>query len=144
MARHWLWLTCALAFLASACATAPQGPPGPIDLPAVLVGTWRGDVQMSARNYPFTLVIKSVREVDGRATADAEYEGGIADARHQPVTVRIEAFGRDVVLRFATVEAWVVELSLYPDRRHLFGNLNIPVAMGGTLPVNPVDLIKVD
>ena len=101
-------------------------------------------MQMSTRNYPFSLLIKSVREIDGRATADAEYDGGVADARHQPVTVRIQASGNDVVLRFATVEAWVVELSLYPDRRHLFGNLNIPVAMGGTLPVNPVDLAKVD
>jgi hypothetical protein len=144
MTRHWLWLTGAFALLVSACATTPPGPQGPIDLPSVLVGTWKGDVQMSARNYPFTLVIKSVREVDGRATADAEYEGGIAAARHQPVTIKIEAYGKDVVLRFATVEAWVVELSLYPDWKHLFGNLNIPVAMGGTLPVNPVDLGKVD
>jgi len=143
MSRCWLWLPGALLLFVLACTTTTTSL-GPIDLPTTLVGTWRGDVQMSARNYPFTLVIKSVREVDGRVTADAEYEGGIADARHQPVTIKIEAYGKDVILRFATVEAWVVELSLYSDRKHLFGNLNIPVAMGGTLPVNPVDLTKID
>jgi hypothetical protein len=129
--------------LVSACATG-QAPP--IDLPAVLVGTWQGEIKMATGTYPRTLIIKSLREVDGRTVADAEY-GGVGgylseDPRIRPVPVKVEAFGKDVILRFTTLEAWPVELSLYPDRRHLFGDLRISIALGPAWGINPVRLTK--
>jgi hypothetical protein len=138
---RWSWaMPGALALLVSACATTVTGP---VDLSAVLVGTWQGDVQMAAGTYPRTLTIKSIREVDGRTVVEAEYGGtGGGESGIRPVLVKIEAFGKDVTLRFTTVEAWPVELSLYPDRRHLLGDLNIPVSLGGEWAVNPVRLTK--
>jgi len=130
----------ALALLVSACATAAQGP---VDLSAVLVGTWQGDVQMASGSYPRTLVIKSLREVDGRTVADAEYGGvGGGESLIRPVAVRIEAFGKDVIVRFTTMETWSVELSLYQDRRHLLGDLRMPVSYATVWPINPMKLTK--
>jgi hypothetical protein len=128
----------ALALLVSACATAAQRP---VDLSAVLVGTWQGDVQMASGSYPRTLVIKSLREVDGRTVADAEYGGvGGGESLIRPVAVRIEAFGKDVIVRFTTVETWSVELSLYRDQ--LLGDLRMPISYATVWSINPMKLTK--
>jgi hypothetical protein len=145
MAR-WAWTAAgALAILLS---TRAAGQNLPVDLSAVLVGTWQGEIQMATGSYPRTLIVNSLREFDGGTVADAEY-GGVGgyfgeDPRVRPVPVTVEAFGKDVILRFTTPEAWPVELSLHPDRRHLFGDLRIAVALGPAWGINPVKLTKSD
>ncbi len=143
---RWYWkATVALALLVS----APAGSEAQVDLQTVLVGKWEGEVQMASGTYPRTLIIKSIRSAAPMAVADAEYGGtgnqyGGATPTIAPVSVAIQAFDNDVILRFHTVEVWAVELTLYKDRRHLFGAMRIPVSLGGVWTINPVKLKKVE
>jgi hypothetical protein len=127
-----------------------------LDVAKVLVGKWDGDVQMASGTYPRTLVIKSVESDGGGLLAVAEYGGtgsgyaGAAggytapDVRVLPVAINVQSFGNDVLLRFPTIEGWTVDLTLYKDQHHLFGNVRIPVSRGGAWPINPVRLTKVE
>jgi hypothetical protein len=142
----------ALAVLLSASAVSEADP----GLASVLVGRWDGDVQMASGSYPRTLVIRSVEGAAGTLMAVADYGGtgsgyggaasgyGGGDVRLLPVAVTVQSFGKDVLLRFQTIEAWTVELTLYKDHRHLFGNLQIPISRGGAWALNPVRLTKVE
>jgi hypothetical protein len=125
-----------------------------LDVTRVLVGTWDGEVQMASGSYPRKLVIHSLQAAGGTLRAVAEYGGtgkdygatasdyGGGDVRLLPVAVTVQSFGNDVLLRFQTIEAWTVELKLYKDERHLFGNLEIPISRGAW-PLNPMRLTKV-
>jgi hypothetical protein len=127
-----------------------------LDVAKALVGKWDGDVQMASGTYPRALVIKSVESDGGGLLAVAEYGGtgsgyaGAAggytapDVRVLPVAINVQSFGNDVLLRFPTIEGWTVELSLYKDQRHLFGNVRIPISRGGAWPINPMRLTKVE
>jgi hypothetical protein len=127
-----------------------------LDVAKVVVGKWDGDVQMASGTYPRTLVIKSVESDAGRLLATGEYGGtgsgyaGAAggytapDVRLLPVVISLQSSGNDVILRFPTIEGWTVELTLYKDQRHLFGDVRIPISRGGAWPINPVRLTKVE
>ena len=119
-----------------------------IDLASVLVGRWEGDIQMARGTYPRTLIVKSVQIAAGKAAVDAEYGGTGTDygwqaPRMAPVAVTLEAYGSDVILKFVSPEGLPIELSLSPDRRHLYGDLRISVALGGSRPINPIRLARV-
>lgn len=143
MTRWLMMAPIALALVVSTSSAAEA----PVDLSTVLVGTCQGEVQMASGTYPRTLIIKSIRDADGRKVVDAEYGGagnyGGRDPRVRPVPVTLEAFGKDVILRFYTLEAWSVELSLYKDQRHLLGDLRIPISRGAW-GINPMKLTKVE
>lgn len=126
-----------------------------LDVAKVLVGKWDGDVQTAGGSYPRVLVIKSVQNEAGTLTAVAEYGGtgsgygggasgyGGGDVRLLPVPVKVESFGDDVLLRFPTIEGWTVELTLYKDRQHLFGNVHIPISRGAW-GINPLRLTRAE
>ena len=119
-----------------------------MDLTTVLVGTWQGELQMASGTYPRTLTIKSIRSAGPMRVAEAEYSGqgngyGGPTSTRAAVNIEIEAFGDDVILRFRTPESYTVKLTLYKDRRHLFGAMNISVDRGAW-GINPVKLTKVE
>lgn len=136
-----------LALAALVWASVPSE--AQVDLSTVLVGTWEGEVQMAAGTYPRSLIIRSIPAAAQSRVVEAEWggsgneRGGLAP-RLAPVAVMVEAFGKDVILRFRTPEAWAVELTLYKDQRHLFGAMHIPVSLGGGWGINPVKLTKVE
>jgi hypothetical protein len=127
-----------------------------LDVAKLLVGKWEGDVQMASGTYPRLLVIGSLQSGPSGVVATGEYGGtgsgyaGAAggytapDVRLLPVAVDVQSFGNDVILRFPTIEGWTVELTLYRDQRHLFGNVRIPISRGGAWGINPVRLTKVE
>ena len=127
-----------------------------LDVAKVIVGKWDGDVQTASGTYPRILVIKSVENGPGGLLATGEYggtgrgyagaAGGYAapDVRLLPVVINLQSFGNDVILRFATIEGWTVEVTLYKDQRHLFGDVRIPISRGGAWPINPLRLTKVE
>ena len=136
----------ALALVLVALALAPAA--AQTDLSRVLVRKWEGEVQMAGGTYPRTLIIKSVEQRGRLAMVDAEYggkgneyggAGGIA-----PVDLMLETVRGDVIVRFRTAENWAVELTLFKDGKHLFGDMLIPMSRGGARGINPVKLQKVE
>jgi len=144
MTRSMTTLAAALAVLA--LLAAPAGAQS--DLTSMLVGRWDGEIELARGTYPRSLIVKAVQVVGGKATAEAEYGGGGQDIAGQvpamsPVAPTVEAYGANVVLKFVSPEGFPIQLSLSPDRRHLYGDLRISIGIGGTRPINPIRLTKV-
>jgi hypothetical protein len=137
----------ALMVVALVCASVPSA--ADVNPSAVLAGRWEGEVQMAGGTYPRTLIIRTVPDAARGSLIVAEFGGGGSDygglqSGIAPVNLRVEAYGNDVLLRFSTPEAWLVELALYKDQRHLFGAMRIPISRGGAWGINPVKLTKVE
>ena len=143
--RRWL---CAAMVGLGLLVSASVASRAQMDLSTVLVGTWTGQVQMASGTYPRTLIIRSIQSATPRPVARAEYSGegngyGGPTLTRATVEVTIEAFGNDVILRFRAPESYPITLTLYKDRRHLFGAMDIP-ADRGAWAINPVRLTKVE
>jgi len=143
MTRTMTTLAAALAVLA--LAVAPGGAQS--NLASMLVGRWSGDIEMARGTYPRSLIVKSVQVTAGKAMLDAEYGGtgtdyGLPAPVMSPVAVTVEAYGGNVVLKFVSSEGFPIQLSLSPDRRHLYGDLRMSVGIGGARPINPIQLDK--
>ena len=136
--------------LLAIAATGPSGADAQSsDLSKVLVGTWKGDVQMAAGTYPRTLVIKAVETQGRQRFVDAEYGGpggyGGGSGKLAPVDIQLVTMGSDIILRFREEDLSPVELSLYRDGRHLTGTVMAPSpARGGGRSPAAIRLEKVE
>jgi hypothetical protein len=128
------------ALIAIAVAGSSGAAAQSADLTKVLVGTWKGDVQMTSGTYPRTLVIKAVETQGRQRFVDAEYGGpvgyGGGSGALAPVDIQLVTMGSDIILRFREEDLSPVELSLYRDGRHLTGSVMAPsqTRSGGRSP----------
>jgi hypothetical protein len=131
-------------------AGVSQAAAQPADLSKALVGTWKGEVQMSSGTYPRTLIIKSVQQQGRQRFVEAEYggPGGYtpgAGGKLEPVDVAVELLGNEVLLRFRAEDLSPVELTLYRDGRHLIGTVLAPsISRGGGRSPAPIKLEKTE
>jgi len=137
------------AVLAMVVASSSGARAQSADPAKVLVGTWKGDVQMASGTYPRTLVIKAIETQGRQRFVDAEYGGpggyGGGSGALAPVDVQLVTMGSDVILRFREEDLSPVELSLYRDGRHLTGSVMAPSpTRGGARSPAPIRLEKVE
>jgi hypothetical protein len=138
------------AALAVLLCAAPLGAAAqPADLSKALVGTWKGEVQMSSGTFPRTLVIKSLQQQGRQRFLEADYGGpggySPGGGKLEPVDVAVELLGNEVLLRFRAEDLSPVELTLYRDGRHLLGTVLAPsVSRGGGRSPAPIKLEKVE
>ena len=111
------------------------------DVLRTLVGTWEGEVQLESGSYPRTLVITAVGERNGLPILRGEY-GGARRGESTPVEIAVDQSSGDVILRFFA-ESSSITLTLYKDRQHLFGSLQVGSSSGrGRRLDNPIKFTK--
>lgn len=87
-----------------------------VDLSKVLIGKWEGEVLIgkTGKTGNPTLIIKKVREEDGRWICKAKW--GRPEKRLRQVDVTLQVNGGDVSIRFVTPRGAQVDVKLYKER----------------------------
>jgi len=102
---------------------------GQVDLAKALVGKWEGEQEMMSdrRSDPArTLVITSVKQVDGKWIADGRFGIGIPPGATGPVKIEIDNSGKSPSLRWTGAAGAAYELSLL-NEKNLVGKVTLTV-----------------
>jgi len=101
------------------------------DLAKALVGTWKGELQYRSKkgeDPTRVLIIKSVKQEDGKWIADARW--GATEGKTPAVKVDIDTSGSKPSLRWTAASGTAYDLSLFNDKE-LVGTAVLTTSQAG-------------